>query len=126
MSLRVLPAGESDIDRLMEIQFSAFQNDAFHATLFPGDPSSPAVLQSAGMRTLQEWREDPSMRVMKCVEKGTGIAIGFAKWREVGGEGDEGSEGLEQERGDREEVRGTALTELRRRRIWAGKPHLCK
>lgn len=48
MELEILPAEEADMDRLMEIQFSAFENDPYHHALYPGDEYSPEVRADAG------------------------------------------------------------------------------
>ncbi|KAK3046085.1 hypothetical protein LTR09_012400 [Extremus antarcticus] len=80
MGLDVEPADESDMDRLIEIQFSAFEGDPYHEALYPGDHFSPALRRSARVRYIQEWREDVSVRWMKCTDRQTGTICGFAKW----------------------------------------------
>lgn len=78
--LEVVPAHEHDIDQLMEVQFSAFENDPIHGFLYPGDHFSPTVRKDAGVRTIKAWREDPNIHFMKCVDQNTGRILGFAKW----------------------------------------------
>jgi hypothetical protein len=56
MTLQVTSTLESDIDRLMEIQFSAFDNDPYHEALYPGAtltppaPSPESVSSKSGMK----------------------------------------------------------------------------
>jgi hypothetical protein len=76
----IQPASESDINRLMEIQFSAFQDDPYHNALYPGDQRSPVVFQSAGRRTIQDWRNNADQQTMMYVTVRTGEILGFASW----------------------------------------------
>lgn len=132
MDLEVAPAQESDIPRLMEVQFSAFENDPYHEALFPGDHFSPAVRKSAGERTLKEWHQDPSVIFMKCVDRHTGSIVGFAKWNlyEIERIEDEWKKGpvVDWCMGRQKEVAENFLgaTMAMRRKIWEGRPHLCK
>lgn len=80
MNHQVVPALEADIDRLTDIQFAAFGDDPTHQILYPGDNLSRAVRANASERTLRSWRHTPEMHIMKCVESGTGVITGFAKW----------------------------------------------
>jgi hypothetical protein len=73
-------AMETDIDRLMEVQFSAFRNDPYHEALFPGPHDSPLVRKLAGQRTLEEWRSTPTQEIMVCVHPRTEEILGFASW----------------------------------------------
>lgn len=50
MELEILPAEEADMDRLMEIQFSAFEGDPYSQALYPGDEYSPEVRAEAGKK----------------------------------------------------------------------------
>jgi GNAT superfamily N-acetyltransferase len=80
MDHQITPALESDIDRLTEIQFSAFENDPTHQILFPGDQFSSKVHAAASERILKSWRQTPEMQIVKSIESGTGVITGFAKW----------------------------------------------
>jgi hypothetical protein len=75
MILEVASALESDIDRLMEIQFSAFDSDPYHEAVYPGG-NSPLARASAGERVLKEWHEDPSVHILKCTDPDTGVTGG--------------------------------------------------
>lgn len=79
MPLRIAHASESDIDRLMEVQFAAMARDPFHHVLFPG-PNTPTARALAGARTLHDWRNDPSENVLQVIETESGEIIGFGKW----------------------------------------------
>jgi hypothetical protein len=80
MDHQITPALESDIDRLTEIQCSAFENDATHQILYPGDQFSPTVRAAASARSLKSWRQTSEMQIVKSVESETGVITGFAKW----------------------------------------------
>jgi GNAT superfamily N-acetyltransferase len=80
MDHQITPALETDISRLTEIQFSAFENDPTHQILFPGDQFSSKVHAAASERILKSWRHTPEMHIVKSVESGTGVITGFAKW----------------------------------------------
>jgi hypothetical protein len=80
MDHQIKSALESDINRLTEIQFSAFESDPTHQTLYPGDQFSPTVHAAASERILRSWRQTPEMHIVKSVESGTGVITGFAKW----------------------------------------------
>ena len=79
MPLRITHASESDIDRLMEVQFAAMAYDPFHHVLFPG-PNTPMARAQAGARTLHDWRNDPSENVLQVIDTESGEIIGFGKW----------------------------------------------
>ena len=79
MPLQITPASESDIDRLMEIQFAAMAQEPYHHVLFPG-PNTPTARAQAGARTLQDWRGDPSEKVLKVIDTASGEIISFGKW----------------------------------------------
>ena len=80
MKRQVIPAHEEDIRRLTDIQFAAFGDDPTHQLLYPGDRLSNTVRADAVERTLTSWRQTPEMHIIKCVESGTGVITGFAKW----------------------------------------------
>ena len=79
MPLRITHASESDIDRLMEVQFAAMAHDPYHHVLFPG-PNTPTARAQAGARTLHDWRNDPSENVLQVIDTESGEIIGFGKW----------------------------------------------
>ena len=132
MDLEVVPASESDIDRLMEIQFSAFENDPYHFAFYPGDQSSKEVRKSAGERTIKEWREDPTGHFIKCNDRQFRTILGYARWKLFD------KERSEEERkkrypvdwctGRQKEVTENFLgaTARMREKTWGGKPHCCK
>jgi hypothetical protein len=80
MDHQIKPALESDINRLTEIQFSAFENDPTHQILYPGDEFSPTVRAAASGRILRSWRQTPEMHIVKSIDCSTGVITGFAKW----------------------------------------------
>lgn len=131
MVLEVASALESDIDRLMEIQFSAFDGDPYHEALYPG-ANSPSTRASAGERLLKEWHEDPSLHILKCTHLDTGVIMGFAKWNLYERPRSE-REWRKREKidwcdGRLKEVAENFLgaTQDMREKIWEGRPHCCK
>lgn len=78
-NLTIVSSKESDIPRLVEIQFSAFEGDPYQQAFYPG-PDSPASRAKAERNTLKEWREEPFIHVIKCVDSTTGVIAGFAIW----------------------------------------------
>ena len=130
MDLEVVPAQEADIDRLMEIQFSAFEGDAYHEALYPGDHYSPAVRKDAAERTIKEWREDPSILFMKCIDRKTGLALGSAKWNLYEKERPEEEWNKDHPvdwcEGRKKEIAENLLgmNAAMRKKIWGGKPNL--
>ena len=131
-SLEVAPALPSDMARLMEIQFSAFEGDPYHDALYPGPNQSPSVRAAAGTRTLAEWRRDPTLHVLKCTDRTTGVVVGFAKWNvyEAEREEEEWRKGYPVDwcSGRTKEVAENFLgaTAGIRQKIWCGRPHVCK
>lgn len=130
--LEVAPALESDIDRLMEVQFSAFEGDPYHGALYPGDHFSPTVRRSAGERTIKEWRSDPSVIFMKCANRHSGQIVGFAKWNLYEMERAEEQwtkrPDVDWCTGRQKEVAENFLyaTMAMREKTWEGRPHLCE
>jgi hypothetical protein len=86
-------AMETDIDRLMEVQFSAFRNDPYHEALFPGPHDSPLVRKLAGQRTLEDHglcpstnRRDSGLRFLEFLPARTAKGrMGEAAFDHVGG-----------------------------------------
>jgi len=132
MDLEIAPASESDIDQVMDVQFSAFENDPYHEALFPGDHFSPAVRKSAGKRTLQEWRADPTIRFMKCFNRQTGLILGYAKWNlyesERSAEERDPTLDVDWCTGRQREIAENFLgaTLALREKIWGGRPYICR
>lgn len=130
--LDVVPAHEDDIDRLMEIQFSAFEHDPIHPILYPGDHFSPSVRKAAGERAIYKWREDSNTRFMKCVDRQTGLALGFAKWKfylnERSHEDYSKRPVVDWTTGRQKEVAENVLNAnaAMREKVWKGKPHISK
>lgn len=80
MKHQVVPAHEEDINRLTDIQFAAFEDDPTHQLLYPGGQFSRTVRTNAAERTLKSWQQTPEMHIVECVESGTGVITGFARW----------------------------------------------
>jgi GNAT superfamily N-acetyltransferase len=81
-TLRIELATESDISRLMEIQFSAFFAEPVDIAI--NGPNTPESRQKAGERLLNQMRNDPSLHTIKCVRtdpttKEDSI-VGFCEW----------------------------------------------
>ena len=79
MPLTITNASESDMDRLMEVQFAAMAQEPYHHVLFPS-PNTPSARAQAGTRTLSDWLNDPSEKVLKVVDTDTSEIISFGKW----------------------------------------------
>lgn len=79
MPLTITEASESDIDRLMEVQFAAMAQQPYHHVLFPG-PNTPTMRAQAGTRTLSDWRSDPSEKVLQVIDTDTSEIISFGIW----------------------------------------------
>jgi len=130
--LEVVAAEEQDIDRLMEVQFSAFENDPIHELLYPGDHFSPAVRKTAGERTLKTCRENPDTHFVKCVQRDTGLILGFAKWEfhltERPYEEYSKRPVADWTTGRRKEITEIFLNAnaAMREKVWGGKPHIGK
>jgi GNAT superfamily N-acetyltransferase len=73
-------ASETDIDRLMEIQFSAFRGDPYHEALYPGPHDSSIVRKLAGQRMIEDWRNTPDQDIVVCIHAQTEEILGFASW----------------------------------------------
>jgi GNAT superfamily N-acetyltransferase len=93
MAFRVLTATESDIPRLMEIQFLAFAQEPADQ-LFNGPDTAPSR-QKAGARLQNQMRIDPSLHTIKVVHteteaspaaptttgpEATTTTVGFCMW----------------------------------------------
>ena len=79
MPLLITHASEFDIVRLMEVQFAAMAHEPYHHVLFPGPNTSSARAQ-AGIRTLADWKRDPSEKVLKVIDTDSGEIVSFGKW----------------------------------------------
>lgn len=131
-ALVVRRALETDIDGLMEVQFSAFRNDPYHEALFPGPHDSPLVRKLAGQRTIEDWRNTAVQEIMVCVHAQTGEILGFASWqyhlRERPREEWEKMPSITWAEG-KEQKRAKAFlgaTARIRMKIWEGRPHIRK
>jgi GNAT superfamily N-acetyltransferase len=133
MKLRLVHAGEADIDALINIQFAAFgPGDPVLQALYPGDWASQTVREDAAQKTLERWREDPTTRIIKCEDAETGSILGYAQWNfweKVRPESEwktylkaDWCEGRQREIAERF-IRGMAEM---RWRIWEGKPYICE
>lgn len=131
MGLEVSPITDpaATISRMMEIQFSAFDEEPCHAALCPGG-NNPQARAAAGERALQEYHSTPTQTIIQCVDTATGQMIGFAKWNLY-----------DKTRPDEEwrkraevdwEPEARKLFEVfwwptceMRERLWEGRPHCC-
>lgn len=131
-TLVVRRALETDIDRLMEVQFSAFENDPYHEALFPGPHHSPLVRKTAGERTLEDWRNTAVQDIMVCANAQTGEILGFAAWcfylSERPKEKWEKMPSITWAEGEEKKQAEAFLgaTARMRRKIWEGRPHIRK
>jgi hypothetical protein len=131
-NLVVRRALETDIDRLMEVQFSAFENDPYHEALFPGPHHSPLVRKVAGQRTLDDWRNTPFQDMMVCTNAQTGKILGFASWNfylsERPREEWEKMPSITWAEGKEKKQAEAFLgaTARMRMKIWEGRPHIRK
>jgi hypothetical protein len=131
-TLVVRRALETDIDRLMEVQFSAFENDPYHEALFPGPHHSPLVRKTAGERTLEDWRNTAVQDIMVCTRAQTGEILGFATWNFYLSERPREewekmfpitwAEGKEKKQAEA----FLGATARMRMKIWEGRPHIRK
>ena len=127
---RVVPATKADIDRIVEIQFEAFEGDPYQEALFPGDQKSEDVRRRASERTLQYFNSDPTARWLICKDKNSDTPVGFAIWNVYDHERPESEWRKEPEvdwcTGRKKEIAFNFLsTNTRlRQRIWAGKPYV--
>ena len=80
--LHIELATETDVPRLMEIQFTAFAQEPVDIAI--NGPNTPEVRQKAGGRLLKQMRTDPYLNTIKCVRKNRetneDIIIGFCEW----------------------------------------------
>jgi len=131
-TLVVRRALETDIDRLMEVQFSAFENDPYHEALFPGPHHSLLVRKTAGERTLESWRNTAVQDIMVCTRGQTGEILGFATWNFYlrGRPREEWEKMFPITWAEGEEKRQAeaflGATARMRMKIWEGRPYICK
>jgi hypothetical protein len=43
-------------------------------------PDTPENIKKHEAKTLKAWREDPNVRLIKCIDEDTGEVVGAAKW----------------------------------------------
>ena len=79
-NLSLRDATEADIERIVEVQFSAFEGDPYQEALFPGEYYSAALRKEAYDRTLRYFRSDPTAQWKVCVDQVTNTIYGFALW----------------------------------------------
>lgn len=126
--LQVQPAIESDVDRLMEILFTAFVDDPYFKAVYPGD-NTPSVRASTGKRFLKEWKEDPTLTIVKCTDMDTGVILGFAEWeiykKERTEEERKSNTDVTWHEGRQKEICLNFLgaTNATREKLWGGMPH---
>ena len=120
------------MNRLMEIQFSAFEGDPYHHALYPGDEYSPAVRAEAGERTITEWRDDPFIHFIKCVDRQSGVILGYARWslfdKERSREQWANRPPIDWCTGRQKKIAESFLyaSLAMREKTWEGRPHCCK
>ncbi|KAK3676056.1 hypothetical protein LTR78_004248 [Recurvomyces mirabilis] len=83
MSFILQPANEDDLPELINIQLAAFADDPFYILLYHGRPNGPEVRQAVIEQTRSQWREDLTLRAVKCVDTSTSQIVGFASVRIV-------------------------------------------
>lgn len=128
---QILTAESKDIPRIMEIQFSAFENDPYQEALFPGDQSSSFVRQGAISRTEKYWSSDPTARWKICKDSlNKDSVLGFALWNIYSEQRPE-SEWKKQPEVDwcegREKEIATNFLSMNarlRQKLWGGKPYI--
>jgi hypothetical protein len=131
MPLEVTDILESDMDRLMEIQFAAFENDPYHEALYPGG-NTPEARKMAGQRVIEEWRGTPEQRFLKCTDTETGVIMGFGRWnlyeKERLKEAWAKREDIDWCEGRLKEIAANFLgaTMEMREKMWEGRPHCCR
>ena len=79
MPLIVEHAMESDLPRLMEIQFNAFAREPYHHVLFPGG-NNPEARDKAAKRIWKDVQDDPTDNILKCTDTTTGEILTYGKW----------------------------------------------
>ena len=82
MAFHLAEAIESDVPRLMEIQFAAFAQEPMDQVLNGTD--TPENHEKAGARLLNQMRTDPSLHTVKCVSTDRALEmetiVGFCMW----------------------------------------------
>jgi GNAT superfamily N-acetyltransferase len=128
-------ATESDIHRLMEIQFTAYTNELFH--LATNGPNTAPFRQKAGDRLLQQMRRNRNLHTIKCVKVDPNTdetsIVGFCEWFICPHERPEEEWTQEhplldcmwiEDAAEREKARGHVIPVFEeRRRILGGLPH---
>jgi len=133
-TLKIVSSEESDIPRLVEIQFSAFQGDPYQQAFYPGPSDSPTNVAKAEANTLKEWQESkPFIHFINCIDSTTGVIAGFAIWNIFDRERsrEEWAHRPAVDWLDTEQQRKVAETFLYanlaiRERIWEGRCYLCE
>ena len=130
MPLTLQRAVESDIDRIVDIQFTAFAANPMNQVLF-GDPVPPDVIVKSKEWTREDMR-NPAITYMNAVDtERNNEIVGFAKWYIYR---DERSESELNKKEDREWGEGTNLElankffggmQESRKRNMGGKAHCC-
>lgn len=129
-TLEVQSADSSHIPRLMDIQFSAFEDDPYQEALFPGDQKSPEVRRGACKRTESYWNADPTARWKICVDTSTNTTLGFALWNIYEHERPESEWKKQPEvtwcEGRKKEIATNFLSmnARLRQRLWEGRPYV--
>ena len=80
MALKVLPATEADVPRLMEIQFAAFADSPWDHMINETENNTPTTRQAAGNRLLNHMRTTPYAHVCKCVDTRSAEIVGSCIW----------------------------------------------
>ncbi len=131
MVLIVEKAQEPDIQRLLDIMYAAFSEDAWNQIMFPEIPGPEARGAS-----IERWRDEistnPVMRFMKAVDTDIGEIIAFARWNVYEVERAESEWNRTEPRRWDEGTNVEAANEFyntictKRQSFMNGKPHCCK
>jgi GNAT superfamily N-acetyltransferase len=134
LPLSIKLATESDIPRLMEIQFSAFALEPADGVI--NGPNTPLSRRRAGERLLEQLSTEVALHIIKCVTTdpatGNELIVGFCEWYIYQHERPEAEWTKEhplldcmwiEEAAEREKARGYMLPIFEaRRRILGGSP----
>lgn len=131
MGLEVSEAAEGDIDRLMEIQFSAFEGEPYFDALYPGGNTTESRAKAAA-RVLKDWSKNPYEHIIICTDTESKVIMGFGRWEIYQTERPESEwrkkDPVDWAGGRQKEVAENFLGAVHalRERLWEGKPHCCE
>src|SRR6266536_4029318 len=79
MPVKLVDAEDGDLLQIARIETAAFSPIEHSLVLFPGG-GTPDAAEKRAERIRNEWKEDPSMRLINAVDTETGEIIGAARW----------------------------------------------